>query len=122
MRLVAIVVLFALLTGCGGPARLDGSNQEAYEASLDAVRAELDASQLKEFDKALGRVSLSKIGSLADAVRDPDGTLAKVRDSMDGMTGEEVIAAAKNLPKPTGPGAMALDAADRVRSEKRSEK
>jgi len=52
-----------LLFGCSGPmdARIDASTPEAYQKSLQAIRAKLRADELKKFEDALNVVAFNDI-------------------------------------------------------------
>lgn len=91
--------LMSVVIGCSsndGLSRLDGSSQEDYEASLQAVRAELGPAELSEFNQALVVVGMAG-ENLVEAAGDPEAALARARGRLDGMTAAEVITRADEL-------------------------
>jgi len=113
-----VVASLLAVVGCGEP-RLDGSSDAAYEASLEKVRTRLAGDKLESFNRALTRVALSAAGSPLEMLGDPEAALARGRAAVDGMTADEVIAAAKAAPAlpVDGPVGAAVRAADRVRQD-----
>lgn len=83
MRLALLAAL--ALAGCAerAPTRIDGSSQQAFEATAEAARRDLPDADRLIFDRALRTV-----GGRRHADRDPQ---ALARVTFDGMTAAEVV-------------------------------
>lgn len=83
---------------------IDGSTEEAFKASLDAVKWSLPKARHEEFEKAMAKLVLAAMvpsdvkqhGLLALAAMsaDPGAISRRVRSRLDGMTAIEVLAVA----------------------------
>jgi hypothetical protein len=87
------------LSGCGDPT-IDASSDESMMVSIEKVRNALPDNQKEKFDKSLQVLAFSNFnfeaiiegGAIA-----PRNIRAKVKGSINGKTGEEVIAAADEI-------------------------
>lgn len=97
-KIMAGLLLAVLLAGCSDP-RLDASNEQAFEASLEQVIAKLDESQRRVFTEALMMVMLAGItqDDLAAVERGDTSELTSPFRTLDGLTADEVIARAEQL-------------------------
>lgn len=97
-KIIAGLLLAFCLVGCSDP-RLDASNEQAFEASLEKVVAELDENQRRVFTEALMMVMLSGItqDDLAAVERGDTSELASPFRTLDGLTADEVVARAEQL-------------------------
>lgn len=98
MRKILIVVGVLLIAGCAKPT-IDASSYEALQASMKEVRQSLPENKRSEFDRAVAQLTMNGFGDVMKAAFsgeavDADGI---VRMSLNGKTGEEVIAAAAAL-------------------------
>ncbi len=96
---VFVVTALVLLGGCGGPT-IDASSDEALKQSIENVRQALSDSERAKFDEAISILALSQIDMktlLADGVLGSGSLEGKVRQSLDGKTGEQVIAEAERI-------------------------
>jgi len=94
---VGVAVLF--LMGCSDPT-IDASSDESMKESIDKVRDSLPESERKEFDDSIQILAFSQIDmkDLFAAGATGAGNLeGKVRDSLDGMTAEQVISEADRV-------------------------
>ena len=87
------------LSGCGDPT-IDASSDESMMVSIKKVRNALPDNQKEKFDKSLQVLAFSNFNFEAiiegDAIA-PRNIRAKVKDSINGKTGAEVIAAADEI-------------------------
>ena len=100
-------VLF-LLVGCSGPldTRIDASTPEAYQKSLQAIRAKLQPDELKKFEDALTVVAFNDLipkdsgllGMLA-AAGNPEKLQGQMLAVVNGKTPREIIASAATIRK-----------------------
>lgn len=100
---IGLVVLFLL--GCSDP-KIDASSDNSMKESIEKVRGALPKSERPEFDDSIQILAFSQIDMkdlFAAGATEAGNLEGKVRDSLDGMTGEQVIAEA-----------------DRVRSERKA--
>lgn len=96
------VLLVAGFTGCDSTPRLDCSNQETFETSLQAVGESLPDAQKGEFGLALMQVTArTEIPNLFKSALEGQNPLARppveMFQSVHGLTGRQVIAKAKAL-------------------------
>lgn len=97
--LVGFAITLTMLAGCSDP-KIDASSDESMKASVEKVRKSLPESKQKEFDEAMQVLAFSQIDMKeiftqgATGVGNVEG---KVRQSLDGKTGEQVIAEAGRL-------------------------
>jgi hypothetical protein len=99
MRLVKCIlctIVLAALSGCADPT-IDASSDESLEQSVQKVREALPESRRSDFDDAIQVLAFSQIDMkelLAEGATGTGNLEGKVRQSLDGKTGEEVIAEA----------------------------
>jgi hypothetical protein len=122
-RLAVLTGLCALLlvaSACGqtGPARIDGSTDEAFAGSLKAMRQELHESQRLRFEAALTVIEAKEL-MMAD---DRPAYRRALRRKLDGMTADEVVAEAAEAKSNLGDATvdsffeLKRELADRVRN------
>ena len=104
----ALALAVILAAGCGGEPRLDGSSQPAFDQSVQQVRKSLPEARQEEFGEAMVKIAL-KSGAISTAGVDE----GRLRREVDGLTGRQVIARAKDIDlNPLEGGA--LEAAERA--------
>ncbi|MEE9128976.1 MAG: DUF6694 family lipoprotein [Phycisphaerales bacterium] len=94
-----LAIALAVLAGCSDPT-IDASSDESMKQSVKKVREALPESKRVEFDEALQVLAFSKINMkdlFAEGAMGAGNLEGKVRDSLDGKTGEQVIAAAERI-------------------------
>jgi len=97
--LCGFAVVVTLLAGCSDP-KIDASSDESMKASVDKVRKALSESKQKEFDEAMRMLAFSLTDMkniLAQGATGIGNIEGKVRHSLDGKTGEQVIAEADRI-------------------------
>lgn len=95
MRLKSMVFCMAiLLIGCSP--KIDGSDDEAFEESLDEITESLPEEEREAFKEAAGYLMISGVGdALFDTEMDDDDVARDMRERLDGMTAQEVISQAE---------------------------
>ncbi|MEM7812187.1 MAG: DUF6694 family lipoprotein [Planctomycetota bacterium] len=98
-RILALC-LFATAVGCsGGSLKIDGSSDEAFQASIEKIKASLTAEEKKAFEDAMLAVGLGENpiqNLLGSAVAgDIEAPKRRLRDKLDGKTRDEVLAEAE---------------------------
>lgn len=99
LKALGIVIACIVLAGCSDP-KIDASSDEAMNASVGKVRESLPEAKRKEFDEAIQVLAFSQIdikdlfAARATGVGNLEG---KVRQSLDGKTGDQVIAEAERV-------------------------
>jgi hypothetical protein len=84
------------LTGCGRK-KIDTSTDERMKKSIETVRASLPKQDRDKFNESLTAISTSKL-DLSDILAGRTGNMeAKMKESLDGKTGAEVIAAGQAI-------------------------
>lgn len=99
LRVLGVVIAVVILAGCSDP-KIDASSDESMKTSVEKVKGALSESKQKEFDEALQVLAFSQIDmrDLFSAGSAGIGNLeGKVRQSLDGKTGEQVIAEAERI-------------------------
>lgn len=102
MKTINVFILalaLLVLAGCGDP-KIDVSTDETMKTSIEKVRKSLPESQRKEFDKALMELAFNQIelkDFLSQGGKDTEAFKGKVRQSLDGKTGEQVIFYAERI-------------------------
>jgi hypothetical protein len=99
MRCVVSFIALVALSGCSDPT-IDASSDESMKQSVQEVREALPESQRADFDEALQILAFSQIDMKDFFVEGAAGTgnlEGKVRQSLDGKTGEQVIAEAERI-------------------------
>ena len=101
-KFLALLMLVALLVGCGGPT-IDASSPKAFDESVQVVRESLDEEKRKEFDSAMRTILASQatLGNLLDGALSGggEGMVNKVTASLDGMNAGQVIKKAEEIKK-----------------------
>jgi hypothetical protein len=102
MRLTSCILcavgLVAVL-GCAEP-KIDASSDESMQQSVQKVRESLPEDRRDDFDTALQTLAFSQIDMkelLAEGAAGTGNLEGKVKESLDGKTGEEVIAEAERI-------------------------
>lgn len=93
-----IALCVTLLAACSDP-KIDASTEESMKASVAQVRESLPAEKRDEFDKSLALLALNQI-NFADMLSNSGSGAdveAKMRQAVDGKTGDEIIAAAARV-------------------------
>ena len=106
------ILLTLLLAGCSKPT-IDASSDEKMKASIEKVKASLPEDRKDEFEEAVQIVAFSGMDlSNLFAASQPDtgATERKMKEALDGKTGEEVIELAASI--------KAEREAERMRKEK----
>lgn len=99
LKVPAIMIACAVLAGCSDP-KIDASSNEAMKASVEKVRKSIPEAKRKEFDEAMRVLVVSQIDmkDLFAAGAAGVGNLeGKLRQSVDGKTGDQVIAEAERV-------------------------
>lgn len=99
IKVLGLIVLFILLAGCSDP-KIDASSDEAMKVSVENVRESLPETKRKDFDEAIRVLAFSQIDMkdlIAEGAAGVGNLEGKVRQSLDGKTGEQVIAAAERV-------------------------
>ena len=97
--MLGAVIVLTILAGCSDP-KIDASSDEAMKASVGKVRESLPQEKRKEFDEAVQVLALSNLNMkdlLADGASSAGTVKGKVRKSLDGKTGQQVIAEAERV-------------------------
>ncbi len=98
--IVLIAPLLMVLTGCFGPNTLDTTSEETIKSSAQAITADMTEAEKNEFSKALMYYSVggpdgfrSMLTSLSayNSKATPETLMAVNLQSLDGMTGQEVL-------------------------------
>ncbi len=98
--IVLIAPLLLVLTGCFGPNTLDTTSEETIKNSAQAITADMTEAEKNEFSKALMYYSVggpdgfrSMMTSLSayNSKATPETLMAVNLQSLDGMTGQEVL-------------------------------
>ncbi|KAF0805838.1 hypothetical protein A167_03364 [Alcanivorax sp. S71-1-4] len=91
-KYLAGLILALMLVGCSDP-RLDASSEDAFEASLEKVVADMDDNERQLFTEALMIVMLTGItrDDVAAAQSGNMDELSSPFDHLDGLTAAEVI-------------------------------
>lgn len=99
-RLVAVSLMTVLLAACDKP-RIDTSSDERMETTIDQVRASLPEQKRAQFDTALQVVALAELDFedllTAGQLGTGTGIETKVKNVLEGKTGEQVIAIADSI-------------------------
>ncbi len=98
-KLLLLPVLMLVVAGCSDPT-IDASTDESMKASIETVRESLPQEQRAKFDDALKILAFSQIdlkGLFAEGASGAGSTKGKMKDTLNGKTGEEVIAEAERI-------------------------
>lgn len=97
--LILFPVIMLLITGCSEPT-IDGTTDESMKASIEMVRESLPQDKKTQFDDALKILAFSQMslkGLFADGASGVSTTKGKMKDALNGKSGEEVIAEAEKI-------------------------
>ncbi|MBB1201392.1 hypothetical protein EGM70_13955 [Enterobacteriaceae bacterium 89] len=98
-KLISVALLAFMLTGCGEP-KIDGSSDQALRESVQKVREALPEDKRTEFDDAIKviafQVSMKEMMQ-AGANSNTADVANKLKSSLSGKTGEEVIGEAEQI-------------------------
>jgi hypothetical protein len=99
LKVLGIVIACTILAGCSDP-KIDASSDEAMKASVEKVRESLPEAKRKEFDEAIQVLAFSQVDLkdlFAEGAAGVGNLEGKVRQSLDGKTGDQVIAEAERV-------------------------
>ncbi len=99
IKVLGLAIALALLAGCSDP-KIDASSDESMKASMQKVRESLPESKRKEFDEAMKVLAFSQIDMkdlFAQGAAGVGNLEGKVRESLNGKTGGQVIAEAERI-------------------------
>ena len=97
-RPVSVLLAAALLIpGCGGrgPVRLEASSEASIDASLAAMRDQVDATRRKELDDAVASLTMPAEIKAAFDDRAPKPDKVTVFKPLDGLTADQIITKAQ---------------------------
>ncbi len=97
--LFVFLIVLTILAGCSDP-KIDASSDESMKTSVEKVRKSLPASKQKEFDEAMQVLAFSQIDMkdiFTQGATEAGNLEVKVRQSLDGKTGEQIIAEAERI-------------------------
>jgi len=98
-RLFFIGLMALLIIGCSD-AKIDTSSDESMKASIEKVRKSLPENKRGAFNEALKLLAFSQINLkdiLAEGASGVGNTQAKMKEALNGKTGNEVIAEAERV-------------------------
>jgi hypothetical protein len=98
-KFLIAVIAGAMLSGCSAP-KIDATSDETMKSSIEKVRKSLPESQRKDFDDALGTLAFSQFEMkdlFAEGVAGVGNLEGKVKQSLHGKTGTQVIAEAARI-------------------------
>lgn len=99
VRVLGVAMVFTILAGCNDP-KIDASSDETMKTSVEKVRESLPDKKRKDFDEAIQVLAFSQIDLkdiFAEGAAGAGNLEGKVRQSLDGKTGEQVIAEAERV-------------------------
>jgi len=103
--LFVILSFFLSISGCDGLSKgptLDGSNEDAFKASVKKVADALPESEKKEFAAAMIYLTFNQV-EFKDVMKNADTAAAKAQSGLyaavDGKTGQEVIDMVRDMKK-----------------------
>lgn len=99
VRVLGLLIAITMLAACGDP-KIDASSEEAMKSSVEKVRKALPEAKRKDFDEAMQVLAFGHIDIrdlLAEGVAGAGNLEGKIRQSLDGKTGEQVIAEAERI-------------------------
>jgi len=100
-KLIFLPIIMLFIVGCSDP-KIDASTDESMKASIEKVRQSLPQEKKAKFDDALKILAFSQIslkGLFADGASGISSTKGKMKDALNGKSGEEVIAEADRIKK-----------------------
>lgn len=95
-QLHPLLLTALLLTGCMD-AKIDASTAENLKNSIASVRSSLDENKQKEFDKALGVVTIAGMSTMLGLVDNQTGSLLQIKNQLDGKTADDIIGEANRI-------------------------
>lgn len=107
MKKVLVLVLALMLSACSEP-RIDSSSDEALKDSFQRVRKTLESADREALD---GYMASASAGVMMSGALGGGVTLASQFEPMDGMTGEEAAAWARELEAENDAALKKLEAA-----------
>lgn len=99
LKLVAVTLIVIAVAACSDP-KIDASSDQTMKQSVEKVRASLPEAKRSQFDEALRVLAFSEISMkdlFAEGAAGVGNIEGKVRQSLDGKTGQEVIAQAEQM-------------------------
>jgi len=99
LQIFIVAILSFTLFGCSDP-KIDASSDESMSNSVKKVRESLPESKRSEFDEAMQVLAFSQVDMkdiFAEGVTGAGNVEGKIRHSLDGKTGEQVIAEAERI-------------------------
>ena len=99
LRVLGVVIAFTVIAGCSDP-KIDASSDEAMKASMEKVRESLPEAKREDFDESMRLLAFSQIDMkdiFAEGAAGVGNIEGKVRQSLDGKTGEQIIAEAERI-------------------------
>lgn len=98
MRCVPALLLVLLASGCTRQ-RIDGSSEEAFQASYERMRDSLNDEDRARFDEAMRAIGVADLRAHYSEDADPDEATRSVLRRLDGKTAEDIIREASELPR-----------------------
>ena len=98
LKVLGSVIVLTILAGCSDPKI--ASSDEAMKVSVEKVRESLPQVRRKEFDEAIQVLAFSNLNMmdlLAEGASGAGNVKGRVRKSLDGKTGQQVIAEAERV-------------------------
>lgn len=99
LMIICLVIAFAMFAGCSDP-KIDVSSDEAMKVSVEKVRQSLPESKQKKFDEAMQVLAFNQI-EMKDLLPQGEAGIGnirgKIRQSLYGKTGEQVIEEAERI-------------------------
>ena len=94
MRIFLMLTLLTVVASCSTAPTptLDGSSEEAFNASIKKVGERLPAAKRMEFGKAIGLLMSRTVITATFGGGDAPAAMARFRKSMTGKTADDVIA------------------------------
>jgi hypothetical protein len=95
---LALIALLSALLGCSAP-RIDTSSDDALKESTERVRQSLPEDKRADFDTAVRELSLADVNikDLMAPGAKPEDVLTKMKQRLNGKTGDQILAEAKHL-------------------------
>jgi hypothetical protein len=99
--IACLLVLLAMVAGCGGEPRFDATDEATAKASVDRMTAGMTAAQKDEFTKSMTTVMVAP--ALKGGVP-KDQSPNSLRKPLHGMTAAEITAKAESIRAELGTG------------------
>jgi hypothetical protein len=94
-RTVPLLLALAFVAGCG-PARIDGSSGESFQASYEQVRGSLEEDERERFEDAIRAIGIADLARFSED-DDSDAAERSIMAHLDGKSAEEIILEAEAL-------------------------